>query len=212
MRLLAVAILLLAGLAWPLAVAAQESLPPPASTHTRARDGEPTTLTLENARLFVPAGAVTPGAVVAFGTGGVPAPDGSLGRSGVVVSAAGGLHAPVAALIAPTPIDRTALGNATPALRAATDGTLHACASSRQWIVCPVPNPGAYVLDATDASPSTDPLLGAALASVPETAEDGRSGLIVRLLIIAAAAVGGGTIAWLLNRPRTSKREPSSPA
>lgn len=212
MRLLAIAILLLAGLAWPLAIAAQESLPLPASTHARARDGEPTTLALESARLFVPNGAVTPGAMVAFGIGGVPAPDGSLGRSGVVVSAAGGLHAPVAVLIAPTPIDRAAMANATPALRAPTDGTLHTCTSSRQWIVCPVPNPGAYLLDATDAPPSTDPLLGAALAGVPETAEDGRSGLMVRLLIIGAAAVGGGTIAWLLNRPRNSKREPSAPA
>jgi hypothetical protein len=159
MRYLSVALVLLAGLLWSPSATAQQSAPVPASTHTRARDGAETTLALENARLYVPAGAVTPGEVVAFGTGGVPDADGSLLRSGVVVSAAGGLHAPIAVLIAPSQLDRAALGSGTPALRSAADGVSHACAPSGSWIVCPVPDAGAYVLDATDGPPSTDPLV-----------------------------------------------------
>jgi hypothetical protein len=66
--------------------------------------------------------------VIAFGSGGVPAADGSLRSSGVIVSAAGGLQAPVVVLIAPTSDDRATVGSGTPALRDTAGGgpSIHA--------------------------------------------------------------------------------------
>jgi hypothetical protein len=194
----------------PPTVVAQEPAPPSTSVHTRARDGVDTTLDVEHARLIVPAGAVTPGAMIAFGSGGVPAAGGDDRPSGVIVSAAGGFLAPVVVLIEPTPEDRAALGSRTPALRATADGAHNPCASEGSWVACPVPAPGAYVLEETDEPPSTDPLVQAALASAPSAGDEGPPPLLVRLLIIAGAAIGGGAIAWWLSsRPRSHDREPA---
>jgi hypothetical protein len=209
MRWLFLALVLLATPAAPVA-SAQEPTHAPGSVRARARPGAETTLALDNARLFVPAGAVAPGAVVALGAGGVPGPDGSLSRSGVVVSAAGGLHAPVAVLIAPRAADRATIGTATAALLGTADGIRHPCAASGRWVVCPVPRAGAYVLDATDAPPPSDRLVPAALAALPnESGTGGVPALVTRLLVIAGAAIVGGVLAWLLSRRRTGGGEPT---
>jgi hypothetical protein len=194
----------------PPAVTAQEPVPPATSAHTRARDGVNTILDVEHARLIVPVGAVTPGAMIAFGSGGVPTAGGGLRQSGVIVSAAGGFLGPVVVLIMPAPGGHAALGSGTPALRATAEGAVHPCAIGEQWIACPVPKPGAYVLEATDESPSSDPLVQAAFARVPAAGDEGPPPLLVRLLIIAVAAIGGGAIAWWLSsRPRSHDREPA---
>lgn len=208
MRSLALALTLLAALAAP-SVSAQEAPAALDSARARARAGADTTLAAGNARLFLPDGAVAPGAIVALGTGGVPGADGSLSRSGVVVSAAGGLQAPVAVLIEPRAADRATIGTATAALRGTADGIRHPCAASGRWLVCPVPRAGAYVLDGTDAPPSSDPLVRAALAALPDgSGTDGIPVLATRLLVIAGAAVVGGVLAWLLSRPRTEDGRP----
>lgn len=200
---------LLIAIVRPPTVTAQEPVPPATSAHTRARDGVDTTLDVEHARLIVPAGAVTPGAMIAFGSGGVPAAGGDVRRSGVIVSAAGGFQGPVVVLIAATPEDRAAIGLRTPALRAAAEGAVYPCASEGSWVACSVSGPGAYVLEATDEPPSSDTLVQAALARVPAADDEGPPPLLVRLLIIACAAIGGGAIAWWLSRPRSHEREPA---
>ncbi|MGD9892910.1 MAG: hypothetical protein AB7U18_16650 [Dehalococcoidia bacterium] len=206
------AVTLLAALLWPATVAAQEPTPPPSSVHTRAGDGADTILDVEDARLIVPAGAVASGAVIAFGTGGIPAADGSLGHTGVLVSAAGGLLGPVVVLIAPLTHERAAQGSGTPALRATAGGSVHPCATSGAWVACPMPRAGAYVLEATDAPPSSDPVVRAALARVPQADDAGSAALVVRVLVIAGAAIGGGAIAWLLGRPRKRDQGPAERA
>jgi hypothetical protein len=68
---------------------------------------------------------------------------------------------------------------------------------------------GAFVFDVSNEPPSSDSLLRAALARVPDADEDDVSPLLLRALIIGGAAIGAGTIAWLLSRPRSRDREPA---
>lgn len=209
MRYRIAVLVLLIAIVRPPPVTAQEPAPPPTSVHTRARVGVDTTLDVERARLIVPAGAVTPGSMIAFGSGGIPAAGGSLRQSGVIVSAAGGLLGPVVVLIATTPDDRAALGSGNPALRATAEDAVYPCASNGSWVACPVSRPGAYVLDATDQPPSSNPIVLEALSWIPEAGGDETAPFLVRVFIIAGAAIGGGAIAWWLSRARSQDREPA---
>lgn len=196
---------------WSPAVAdAQEAAPAPSSVHARARTGSPTTLAIGNARLFVPDGAVAADAVVAFGSGGVPNSDGNVRRSSVVISAAGGLKAPVAVLIEPTPVDRASIGTATPALREAAAGSVYPCATSGRWYVCPVSGAGAYSLDTTGEPPSSDPIVRTAISRLEGDRDGGIPAIAIRLAVVIFAGIAGGTLAWLFGRPRDGTSDRAS--
>jgi hypothetical protein len=172
------------------------------STHRRVPADRETVLELDRVRLVVPAGAVAPHAVVGLGVGGVPAPPDGPPATGVIVTAAGGLHAPVAVVIALTAAERAALAGRTPALRDTATGTARPCLAAADRVACPVERPGAYLLATTEAPPPDDPLLRHALtpAGTPTAVPGGGRplGLIVALVALAAA-VGAG-IALLAGR------------
>ncbi len=170
------------------------------SVHTRARPDGGTILDAGNVRLFVPAGAAAPGAMVGLGVGGVPLPGSYPGATGIVVTASGGLRGDIAAIIAPTAADRAVVGARTPALADAAGGARSPCMDAGLWLVCPVARPGAYIVDATDAPGSDSGLLREALAHAPvPAAGSGRSiGQIAAL--VAVAALIGAAAALLLGR------------
>jgi hypothetical protein len=181
----------------PVAVA-QSPAGAPSSTHTRAGADGSATLRLANLRLSVPPGAVAPKAVVGLGAGGVPARDDSLDRSSAVVSAAGGLRAPVVLLIAAAAAEQSLPAGTTPILIDVADGTSVTCAPVPTWVACPVGRPGAYVLDRTTDLPGvTDQFLREAMRAT-RGAERGSHSRVRRVLAIVAVCLAAGAAVWLV--------------
>lgn len=180
----------------PAGAVAQPITQPAQNTHTRAGSGS-ATLTLANVRLFVPAGSTAPGAMIGLGVGGVPAKDGLIGPTGIVVTAAGGLRGAVVALIAPSAVDRAGVGAATPALLDTTDGGAAACLDTGTWLACPVGRPGAYVLGPTAVPAPDGAALRDALAHLPAS-ESPRPSAARIITVVLAAALAGAAAALLL--------------
>jgi hypothetical protein len=187
--------------AWPLPLLAQPQSTSAGAVHARARAEADTVLSLMNVHLFVPREAVAPNAMIALGVGGVPAPDATMSRSGVVITAAGGFRAPVVVVVEPNEADYSVLALGTPALLNTAGGVRYPCGVDGVRVLCAVPTAGAYVLDVTDEPPASDPLLAAALAALPVAGHERSRPLLFVALIVIAAAAGGGAIAWFLSRP-----------
>jgi hypothetical protein len=191
----------------PLPARAQAAPPVARSTHARAHGDRELSLRLDSVVLLVPVGAVAPGAVVGLGVGGVPDAAGALRSTGVIVTAAGGLHGDVAVLLAPSTPDRAviAVGGGTAALVDTATGDRRACLGAGAWVACPVGRPGAYVVGGVSGPPPSDESLTAALTRIPSTS-GGRRRPVWGLLLIVAAATGLGAAAALLlgGRPRSA--------
>ena len=177
--------------------------PPARNVHARARPAHDTTLSLDNVRLSVPAGAVASGAVVGLGAGGVPAPAGEPDAAGIVVTAAGGLRAPVAILVAVSGADRAVTAGGTPALRDTATGAHSPCLDAGAWAACPVTRPGAYLVGRTRHLPAVagDPFLVRALAGLPPAQAPARRPTALILAVVVAAALAGA-LAALFAGPR----------
>lgn len=184
-------------LGWTRA-AAQPAAQPARSTHARAQADRDLLLRLDRVALFVPAGAVRPGAVVGLGVGGVP------GGSGVLVTAAGGLRGTVVGLIVPSPEDWAVIGaeGGTPALIERASGARRACVTAGAWVACSVDRPGAFVLGGTDEPPPDDPLLMAAVSRLSSPSGGGTRPALVFVVAIAVAVGAGAAVALLVGQRR----------
>lgn len=97
--------------------------------------------------LLVPPDATIHGATVMLGVGGVPAGDGSEDRLGVVITAAGGLRAPVFLLLGIEP-------GSSAMLSATVDGADQPCESRDGILACRIATTGTYIYGRSGASPT----------------------------------------------------------
>jgi hypothetical protein len=118
------------------------------------------------------------------------------------------MHAPVVLLTAPNAANPATPPETTPALLDTATGVRRPCSGAGGWIACAVDHPGAYVLTTTSEPPATDGLLRDALATLP--AAGGTNNTLIRLLVIAGAALAGGAIAFLLGGRSAGMKNPSS--
>ncbi len=157
-------------------------------------------ISLENVRLFVPAGVAQSGAIIGLGVGGVPRAGRITDATGLVISAAGALETPVVALILPSIADAPATDGTVPGLTNTATGADLSCRHEAGWVACPISQVGAYTLGRIAAPPADSELVRAALRAVqspPDTAGRRRAPLTV---VVAVALIIGVAVALVVAR------------